>query len=434
MNSHNHKKLFRHLLFLCVSIFFLVGSIPIVKSASVTELKDSISKKSSEIQAIEAEIARFEHELEQVGAERETLENAITELNISRNKLLSETRLTENKIESTSYSIEKIEIEIKSTETYIAQNNEALGESLRRIHANDEQTLVEAVLAHETLSDFWDEVASLNQFQNSVQTAMKELVVLKSELNSRQGTLLDEEHTLRQLSTQLTGQRQVIEANKQQKNVLLEKTQSTESEYQKLLAEKRRQREQFESELLKFERELEFAIDPGRLPDAGSVLAWPLKSVLITQFFGNTSFAQTNAYNGNGHNGIDFRASVGTPVLSALTGTVQGTGNTDLQNGCYSYGKWVLIRHNNGLATLYAHLSSITVSAGEQVRTGDIIGLSGNTGYSTGPHLHFTVFASEGVGVHQFSKSINCKNVSIPLSEKRDAYINPLGYLPAYKK
>ena len=78
---------------------------------------------------------------------------------------------------------------------------------------------------------------------------------------------------------------------------------------------------------------------------------------------------------------------------------IVGTGNTDEPRGCYSYGKWILIKHENGLSTLYAHLSLIKVNAGETVNTGDIIGYSGNTGYSTGPHLHLTVYATQGVKI-----------------------------------
>ncbi len=422
------------LIVVTIGVFVAASLAPVAESASVTELREQISKKSTEIEQIEAEIQKFEKELQKVGAEKETLENAIAELNLTRKKLLTDIRLTENKIESTSYTIEKLTIETNDAEKQIVEGNKALAESLRKIHQKDEQSLVETMLAQGTLSDFWDEVGTLNQFQNKVRDNVASLLILKDELLERRGVLSEEERELTQLRNQLTGQRQVIEANKRQKDVLLDETESKEEEYQELLAEKRRQREQFEDELLKFERELEFAVDPSKLPDSGTILGWPLKSVFITQYFGNTPFASTNAYNGHGHNGIDFRAPVGTPIIASLSGTVQGTGNTDLQRGCYSYGQWVLIKHSNGLSTMYAHLSAITVSAGDQVRTGDVIGYSGNTGYSTGPHLHFTVFASEGVGVHRFSNSINCKNVDIPLPEKRDAYLNPLGYLPPYSE
>jgi len=84
------------------------------------------------------------------------------------------------------------------------------------------------------------------------------------------------------------------------------------------------------------------------------------------------------------HYGIDLRVSVGQDVYAAFDGKVRVT---DCDK--YGYGKFVVIRHSNGLETLYGHLSEILVEANQYVSAGDRIGLGGNTGRSTGPHLHF---------------------------------------------
>ena len=123
---------------------------------------------------------------------------------------------------------------------------------------------------------------------------------------------------------------------------------------------------------------------------------------------------------------------VGTPVNSALSGTVFGTGNTDSVPGCYSFGKWVVVKHPNGLATLYSHLSTINVSKGESVSTGQTLGLSGMTGYATGPHLHFGVYASAGIQIMTLGQyrgaTTPCANATMPVAPK-DAYLNPMSYL-----
>ena len=87
-----------------------------------------------------------------------------------------------------------------------------------------------------------------------------------------------------------------------------------------------------------------------------------------------------------------------------------------------------MIKHPNGLTTLYGHLSLLSVVKGQQVSVGEKIGYSGNTGNSTGPHLHFGVYASEGVRIGTIPTSINCRNVVLPLSDTK-AYLNPLSYL-----
>jgi murein DD-endopeptidase MepM/ murein hydrolase activator NlpD len=90
----------------------------------------------------------------------------------------------------------------------------------------------------------------------------------------------------------------------------------------------------------------------------------------------------------HGHNGVDFGGPTGTSIKAAAGGTV-----TVARNGGYNggYGSYVVISHPNGTQTLYAHMSSVGVSVGQNVGQGDYIGAIGNTGKSTGPHLHFEV-------------------------------------------
>ena len=138
--------------------------------------------------------------------------------------------------------------------------------------------------------------------------------------------------------------------------------------------------------------------------------------------------------NGKGHNGIDFGASIGTPIKAAGDGVILGTGNTDTTRGCYSFGKWVLIKHNNGLDTIYGHLSKISVLQGQNVSAGDVIGYSGETGYATGPHLHFGVYVSAATQIMKLGDatktSTPCAGVSMPVAPL-SGYLNPLNYMPA---
>lgn len=86
-----------------------------------------------------------------------------------------------------------------------------------------------------------------------------------------------------------------------------------------------------------------------------------------------------------GHGGMDLGVPTGTAIRAALPGTVT------ISKYSSSYGYYVMIDHGGGLATLYAHNSKLLVKVGQTVNTGDIVSLSGSTGRSTGPHLHFEV-------------------------------------------
>jgi murein DD-endopeptidase MepM/ murein hydrolase activator NlpD len=162
------------------------------------------------------------------------------------------------------------------------------------------------------------------------------------------------------------------------------------------------------------------------------MLQWPLTSIKVTQQFGDTEFSRANpgVYNGKGHNGTDFGAPIGTPILSAQSGTIEGIGDTDKTCPGASYGKWVLIRHKNGLSTLYAHLSLIRVEEGQEIETGQTIGYIGMTGYTTGPHLHFTVYATAGVKIVDRKSAVCGGTYHMPIADLR-AYLNPLLYLPS---
>lgn len=109
-------------------------------------------------------------------------------------------------------------------------------------------------------------------------------------------------------------------------------------------------------------------------------LAWPLSSNKITSPYGTRSRGF--------HSGIDLAAKTGTSVYAAAGGTVE------LASWYYGYGNCIVINHGNGVKTRYAHLSAYKVSVGTTVSRGQLIALSGNTGNSTGPHLHFEVIVN----------------------------------------
>ena len=107
----------------------------------------------------------------------------------------------------------------------------------------------------------------------------------------------------------------------------------------------------------------------------------PTRNYRNTAYFGQPGGSWSSGH----HTGLDFAAAPGTPVFSALAGKVVESG----WGG--AYGNHLIVRHDNGVETLYAHLSSADVSTGDRVLRGQKIGAVGSTGNSSGPHLHFEV-------------------------------------------
>ena len=219
-----------------------------------------------------------------------------------------------------------------------------------------------------------------------------------------------------------------MDQNTAEKKKLLTQTKNSESNYQKLLKDRLAKKDAFEKELQDYESQLQYVLDPSKLP-GGGVLSWPLDNIYITQLFGKTKAGKRLYANGT-HNGVDFKASIGTPVKAMADGVVAGTGDTDAECPRVSFGRFVFIKYNDGLAGTFGHLSLIKVSAGEKVVRGEIVGYSGDTGYVTGPHLHLSLYANDAVEMKTLpSKSCPGKMITQPIAAT-NGYLDPMYYLP----
>jgi len=120
----------------------------------------------------------------------------------------------------------------------------------------------------------------------------------------------------------------------------------------------------------------------------GELFMYPINSRYITSNYGMRKEPFTGVL--QFHDGVDFRANTGTTIMAAMDGVVAVVGTSRL------YGKHIILSHSNGYKTLYGHLNSFNVKEGDKVTRGRKIGESGNTGYSTGPHLHFGAYDKNG--------------------------------------
>lgn len=398
--------------------------------ATIDELKQKIDERSTTIKQLEQEIGKYQQELTKTVTQKADLQTTIKSLDLNAKKLSTDLKVTESKIEKTNYTIAELNLEINAKEKAIYNSRQALADALRNIEIADSKSLIEVVLSNSSITTFWGDVETMSQYQDQVSERISELKNLKSNLEDNKSQAEGQKKNLVVLKVDLSDKKSAVEANKSEKNRILAETKNKESEYKKLINEKLAKKAAFEQEMLQYESEIKKIIDPKSIPKSHSgVLAWPVTGPM-TQEFGMTDFAAAHSrlYNGNGHNGIDIGIPIGTPIKSALDGTVLGSGNTDTVCPGASYGKWVLIKHNNGLTTLYAHLSVIKVTAGQNVSTGEVIGLSGVTGFATGPHLHFTVYASQGVEIMSRPSKSCGRTYTLPVADLR-AYLNPMLYL-----
>lgn len=115
----------------------------------------------------------------------------------------------------------------------------------------------------------------------------------------------------------------------------------------------------------------------------GRLFIYPTRGRISSRFgLRGDPFTGVNRF----HNGVDLAGSIGTPVVAAMSGKVSMVGFNP------NFGRYVILTHGEGFQTLYGHLDSFQVRKGARVKQGELIGRMGNSGYSTGSHLHFAIF------------------------------------------
>lgn len=414
---------------------FLLWPFSSIKGATTPtkeELESKIEDVNAEIERLDKEIAKYENEIEKTGKEAKTLSNHIKELNLTRSKLLKQVDQINGQIKIANENINNISKKILTKEDQIKLAEDTLSKTFYDLYRSEYIDPVEIIIKEGGLKALSNEYNNRILISDKLHKFIFELNEIKSSLKESKEKEENERKKLSNLNTQLVLEKKVIDQNKIEKDRLLKETKNQEAAYQKLLEENKKKIESFAKDLRDYETQLKFILNSSLLPakDNG-ILDWPLKKFLITQFFGKTA-SSGRLYASGTHSGVDFGVPVGTPIYAVADGTVKGVGDTDLQCKGVSFGKWVFIEHYNGLSTTYGHLSATSVKAGQTVKKGDLIALSGNTGHSTGPHLHLTVYASQGAEVKSVpTKSAYCKGVSLVMPiAPTNAYLDPMVYLP----
>lgn len=392
-------------------------------NAQVTDLskdqKKALDKKEDELDAINAKIKAYNQIISLKERQGSTLADQIKSLEAQASKLELEINLNKKKLDTLESDVASLSRRINEKELLINSQKQILSELMRVYYddySNNNATII--LSANETLS-YLNKEGWATEVNGKISDLLDSVKTLRESLVEERTIIEEKKAETATLYVQLTERNDSLESAKENKAYLLNKTQAEVKKYDTLVDDLQKQRDEIEGEI----EELEAGkIDNLNLKDIPAfkkgLLSYPLKKFGISQGYGKTKFSK-KAYASGKHNGIDFTAASGTAIFASASGQVVGTGNL----GKYAYGKWVAINHGNGLITLYGHMNSISVSKGKKVDGGDKIGTVGSTGYSTGPHVHFTVFAAKS---YELVASKTVKGLRIPIG----ATVNPNVYLP----
>lgn len=381
----------------------------------IDDLKNEIAQKAQEIQDLENQRAQYQQQLDATKQQGNTLRRQLESIDADILDLNVTIKKTQTSIIEADLQIEELKNQIGLKQDDINGTKDHLAYVLRQLNSADNASFLSLLFTARSFSDLFSQQEYLLNLQNDVYANLGNLRTFKTQLESFKGTQEQEKERLSTLQDDLGNQSAIVNNQKKDKQALVNQTKNQENKYQGLIADIAKQRAGTENEITTLEAKLRLAIDRSKLPTGTGILQWPLDSIRITQGYGQPNWNAAYTF----HNGIDLGAPIGTPVKASAAGKVVGVGD----DGRYAYGKWIAIDHGTlNITTLYGHLSFQKVKVGQIVSVGDVIGYTGNTGYTTGPHLHFSVFVSN---TFTLLESTSVKGLMIPVG----GTIDPTEYL-----
>lgn len=420
-----------HTVKIILGLFLSALSVPVfLYAATAEDLQTKIDSQNKAISQLEAEIANYQAQLGALGTQKNTLSNAVKTLTVQVQQVGTQVKLTGDKISGTNLKIASLDDSIGKTAANIQDLHLAIVKSLQEMNAQDQRSLSEVFVSSDTLSELWHYQAVDEAVRQALRDKTNALINKKQVLLTDKTQVEKAKQELVRLQAELKNQQALVKKNQADKNELLASTKNQESVYQKMLSQKQAQKAQMENDLREYESQLKYVLNPNELPKTGSnTFAWPLDKVRITQLFGKTS-ASARLYATGTHNGVDFGIPSNNPVRAMGAGVILGSGNTDGACRGASYGNWILIKYDNGLTAVFGHLNKVVGVTGARVSAGTLVAYSGATGYATGPHLHVSVWPSDGVKITSFpSKACSGRTITIPTGAA-NAYLDPMVYFP----
>ncbi|MGM9608398.1 MAG: murein hydrolase activator EnvC family protein [Oscillospiraceae bacterium] len=382
-----HQKKIIAVLALLLALLMILPTITMILSNSA----GAVTQK--EIDALKEDAAALAQTKKNLNNQLAALEGEINSALSKKLVVEQEINVVEEQIATTTALIAKYDEQIAQEEVNLAEAQEREAqhyeEACQRVRMMEEQGTVtywQILFGAADFNDLLDRAMMINEtaeYDNAVMDALEQARIdvenAKAALESARAEQVD-------AKTALDAQKAELDAKKATINTLLAELQAKQDQYESKLDKLDSQMTALDDEIAAKQEELRRQIAAGQIQkaDTGSGYLWPLDGCyVVTSLFGPRIHPITGKP-GN-HLGTDIRASYGTPIKAARGGTVI----TSAYNS--SYGNYVVVDHYDGVTTLYAHMSSRSVSAGQAVSQGQELGKVGSTGSSNGNHLHFEV-------------------------------------------
>lgn len=409
---------------LCVCMISIPMAIPTTVSA-----EDSISDLEQQLQQLEQENEKYQKILDDTKSD-------IAEKEEYKNALVSKVQVLDEKIAVTREKISSLNDDIKEKQdaydkglSEVEDQFDALANRLRILYMSGNATDLEIIFGAKDFSDLIDKMELVKSLANSDKELISEIQTKLDELSTKKEALEADKKDLETQQASLKSDQDEFNKLISDNDEILKNLYASNSEAQNSLESAALQSDEIEAKISQYYAAQKAAAEHAAqasqsssssgsssssssssssgssssgssssgsssvIVPSGSGFAWPTPGFVSLS---SEWFEDREVYN---HGGIDIAGAgiMGTPVVAAADGTVVATNSSCTHNwgksyscGCGGgYGNYVMISHAGGKMTVYGHLTSLTVSSGQSVSRGQVIGYVGSTGNSTGPHLHY---------------------------------------------
>ncbi len=321
---------------------------------------------------INSQINDKKSELSQGKQEEKELKSEINQLTEKIDGMQDEIDTLQSEINNTEFKITAAQNKLSKLQNRIEKQNEDLNERLRNMYMNDNTSFVEVLLNSESLSELLVNLDLIKRIHKSDKEVLEQLKTQHAQVEKQKKELDELNTSLKSQQDEIESKQDSLNADKSALNKKRQAVASENAELSEEIADLQAAADALTSQIKSYGQ--------SSSTYSGSMI-WPASGSISCEY--GYRYCPFHGY--ELHTGIDIAVGTGTSVKAAASGVVRQAYYNS------SYGNMVLIDNGGGIYTLYAHNSSLLVSAGQSVSQGQVIARSGNTGNSTGPHVHFEV-------------------------------------------
>ncbi len=384
--------------------------------ALVLALTLTTAEMAPALAVTQADIDALKGDASDLTSQKKALKKKLDELADDKSQAMARKQLLDQQISNTSAQIQNVEAQIASYADLIAQTEAELLDAQQReqaqyelfcarVRAMEERGAVSywsVLFKAESFTDLLGRLDIINEIMDSDQAVIDKLQALQVEIENKKTTLETSKTESEAAKADLVSKKSELDSQRKEANALIQSLAANENETEAAIDGLEEEEAAIQAEIQRLSRKLaqEQAAQGQSSNAALGGYIWPVSSHYITSTFGGR--ASPGGIGSTNHKGIDIgRVGYTSEIHAAKAGTVI------VSQYSSSYGNYVVVSHGSGNTTLYAHMSSRKVTAGQYVNQGDVLGITGSTGNSTGPHLHFEI-------------------------SENGSRINPLNYLTGY--